>query len=306
VVDSTKGSVSRRLERDARAACGAVPVAFLYYDEHQARVSESIRLPYVFSWLSWSIGLGSCKTRDALLHDYDALILDDALIDRYETFKDSGAFIQGIAWYKENGFVEADRLATTFEAFLDVERLRRFDPIDLFNQVGRVGRRSCDFDTLLELQAKRLEPRDRAIVPMGQTSLMHPSQMIHQYTMSRRHPARADNCYSLPMIPFFDWLSGDEGALDRATEALLARQGRRVRLFGDEVEVNFALLQKSHIDWEIKQMVQVCVARRVVPAKGLVAYGQALYGLLDVGADAIFSGDLTPLQVDWIKQAGWR
>ena len=40
--------------------------------------------------------------------------------DRYREFVESGVFVQGIRWYQNNGIRPEDRLATTFEAFIDV------------------------------------------------------------------------------------------------------------------------------------------------------------------------------------------
>jgi hypothetical protein len=152
VVDSVKGCLPPGLEDAARKLCTRFEVKFLYYDEAQARLTERLRLPYVFSWLSWSIALSHCRTRTALLHDYDALVLDESLARRYRSFAASGAAMQGIAWYSLNGVVPADHLATTFEAFLDVPWVRGFPPLAMFNQVGLREGRSRDYDTLLELQ----------------------------------------------------------------------------------------------------------------------------------------------------------
>jgi hypothetical protein len=304
VVDSVHGSIDPALEERARRVCEPVSVRFLYYSEKQARESERLRLPYVFSWLSWSIGIAHCETRHAILHDYDALILDDSLSERYSAFVDMSAFIQGISWYKVNGIVEEDRLATTFEAFLDVTRLRSFEPLRMFNQLGLIGGRSCDFDTLLELQCKEIPVSQRTVREMKQESLVHPSQMIHQYTMARRNPGKPDNCYSLPMIPFFDWLSGDGSALDEAAAAVSAGESRLVRLFGDSVEVNFALLERAQVDWLLKQMVQVCIARGESPFSSLSDYGDALYTLIGAGQDWLSKADFTEPQVNWLKRAG--
>ena len=91
----------------------------------------------------------------------------------------------------DNGVKEDDRLATTFEAFADAAWLRSQRPIDLFNKVRAVNGRSIDFDITLESQHRLLKPEERTILPMRQDQLVHPSQMIHQYTMFRHSPGKA-------------------------------------------------------------------------------------------------------------------
>src|SRR5688500_18814801 len=120
VVDSTRGCLPKGLEDAARQVASNVRLRFAYYTAEQAKLTEEIRLPYVFSWLSWSIAVSMCQTQHALLQDYDALILNDNLARRYDKFADGGAVIQGIRWYVGNGIEEGDHLATTFETFFDV------------------------------------------------------------------------------------------------------------------------------------------------------------------------------------------
>ena len=304
VVDAAKGAIDSELERRSVELCDPLPIRFLYYSPKLAAVSEDLKLPYVFAWLSWSIGIAHSQTRHVLLHDYDALVLDRSLERRYQEFTSKSAFIQGIAWYKGNGIKQSDALATTFEAFVDAAQLiESTDPIDAFHQIGRIHDRTCDFDILLKIQHERVAPSKRLRSPMGPDALVHPAQMIHQYTMARKQPGQANHCYSLPMIPFFGWLSGQRNSLARAREAFDASTGRRVHLFGDLAAVNFAWLDRAHVDWLIKQMVQVCVALGEPPSVDLFAYSEALHRSIEGREGAIWGGDFTPPQKDWLEQA---
>lgn len=303
VVDSTRGCLPDGLEEKAHATVGAIPLRFLYYSDEQARKAEAAGLPYVYAWLSWSIGMTASKTRHILLQDYDALILDDVLAHRYRKFAESGAVIQGIKWYEGNGVLESDRLATTFETFLDLDWLRPFPMIELFNKVGYEGKRSRDYDILLEIQHRYTPLERRSIEPMPDESIVHPSQMIHQYTMFRKFPGKVLPCASLLMIPFFEWMSGKREALSLATRRIEERQGTTSNFFGDDVLVNFASLQTGSVDWNLKQMVRVCLNRGVEPFADLARYGDAIYEMSGVAPEAAWVGDFTPVQRTWADAA---
>jgi hypothetical protein len=301
VVDGAEGCIPKELEARARAlATGEISIDVYYYSEAQAKQSEELRLPYVFSWLSWSIALSHCRTKYALIQDYDALVFGDALAQRYDAFLASGAVIQGIKWYEGNGITAADELATTFEAFVDVTWLRERHPLAGFHKVGLRDGVSRDYDTLLHLQHVNT-PRDRrAAVPMPEESLVHPSQMIHQYTMFRRSPGAALPCSAMPMIPLFEHLSGDEEAIELAVQRLEQTEGKVVDLFGDGTLVNLTRLDVAQIDWALKQMVRAYLNQKVTPFAALYRYGELLYRKIGTPADKIWVGDFTEAQRAWV------
>ncbi len=302
-VDGRRGCLPAGLEERVRACLGDLPCEFHYYGPLQSRIAEALRLPYVYSWLSWSIALAHVRTETVLIHDYDALLLGSAMRQRYDTFRASRALVQGVRWYKSNGIRDEDRLATTFEAFVDTRWLRRFAPIRMFNQIGRLGGRSVDFDTLLELQARDAPREARTVCPMAEDELTHPSQMIHQYTMFRRHPAADLPCYSMPMIPFFSWLGGRSEALANAAACLRTEARTDVRLFADDVRVNLGQLRAEHVDWQLKQMLQACLSLRVAPTPALREYGDALYAAIDVGEPERWKHHFLPEQRAWVEAA---
>ena len=267
---------------------------------------KRLKMPFVYAWLSWCIALKHTRTSHVLIHDYDALILSMALAERYQQFTASQAKVQGIAWYKGNGIRVDDRLATTFEAFMDAVWLRSSRPVEIFNKLRKVGGRSVDYDTTLDLQYRLLTPEQRTIVPMGPDDLVHPSQMIYQYTMFRRSPAAALPCFAMPTIPFFAYLSGDTGAVDSASRALGFGRRDDVDLLGDGTRINLSMLNVAQVDWALKQIVQSCLALSVAPDQKIHRYGEALYRVIQTPANEIWRGDFTDRQRMWISASADR
>jgi hypothetical protein len=306
VVDTTRPNFPIQIEHDVRSRFHDIEADFHYYSEQQSATAESAKLPYVYSWLSWCIALQNVRTAHVLFHDYDALILDRTLRQRYELFSRSVAKVQGIGWYEGNGIETEDHLATTFEAFMDARWLRSFRPIDLFNKMRLIEGRSIDFDTTLDLQHRTLRREERAAVPMQMSELVHPSQMIHQYTMFQRSPGARLPCFSIPMIPFYRYLAGRPEALEYAVQAVANGERENLDLLGDGSRFNFSQLTIANVDWILKQIVQACVALCIPSDCRIYAYGRALYSIINTASEQVWKGDFTEQQRTWIRVSAKR
>ena len=134
--------------------------------------------------------------------------------------------------------------------------------------------------------------------------MVHPSQMIHQYTMFRRSPGAALPCSSIPMIPFFSYLSGRSANIERATQMLQHTRRENMDLLGDGTRINFSKLDTTQTDWVLKNIVQACIALSIAPDERIYAYGEALYRIVGAPANDIWRGDFTDKQRAWISAAG--
>ena len=291
---------------DARALmadCGDVEIEVVHYSDKQSAVAEHLKLPFVYAWMSWCLALARVRTRDVLIHDYDALVFGSTLRSRYDEFARSGAMMQGVSWYGVNGLTAEDRLATTFEAFVNVPWLRGLEPIALFNKIGMKAGRSIDYDTTLYIQDRLLSAKERTCMPMAQAELVHPSQMIHQYTMFRKMPGAPLPSFSMPMLPLFASLAGDDGALAAAAGSLRNAPRDAVDLAGDGTRMNLQFLGRPEVDWTLKQMVQAMLALGAAPSRQLLDYGDALYAHVGVPLADHWKGDFTDDQRDWIRRS---
>ena len=140
-------------------------------------------------------------------------------------------------------------------------------------------------------------------MPMSPDEIVHPTQIIHQYTMFRRSPAAALPCFSIPMIPFFCYLSGSTQAIDHAIRTLELGKREDVDLLGDGTGINLSTLDAAQVDWSLKQIVQACVALALPPDNRIYLYGQALYNIVGAPADLVWLGDFTQRQRVWIDAA---
>jgi hypothetical protein len=301
-VDDIKGTLPEGFEIEIKNKYSNLNINFNYYTKKQKQFAEKMCLPYIYSWLSWCICIDNTKTKNVLIHDYDALVFGSSLEKRYRKYEDNKSIFQGISYYRTNGFDEKDMLATTFEAFVDVEWALSLPPVNIFNKVGRINGKTVDFDSFLYAQYQYPDKKRMTIDPMNGYELVHPSQMIHQYTMFRKDPGAKLPCYSIVMIPFFNYIGGNADALVFAKEALLKSKNAAVDLLGDGSRFNLSLLETKPIDLMLKNMVQACLLLKELPSKDLIEYGIALYEKVGASADEIWRGDFSEEQRRWIDK----
>jgi hypothetical protein len=270
-VDCPDSLEMRMIEEDSQKRFPSLKIEFVFYSNDQFKLANRLSLPYIFSWLSWSIAISKVQTKTLFIQDYDALNLKPCLEARYKAFLQDGSKFQGISWYEANGISKRDRLATTFQAFIETEWVRSFDPLLGFNRVGKIEDRTVDFDTFLFAQYHFSSTEDRVVVSVLSTELMHPSQMVHQYTMFRRFPRRAQPCFSIIHIPFFEYWGGNTQAFQNAAQRLRRGTRRASRL----------LLDAAQINWALEQMITVFRSKGLFLPDDLFEYGDCLYDLVE-------------------------
>lgn len=303
-VDTPKGSLPQGLEEEMISKYSHLKITFLYYTPYQAEFAAKVNHPHLYSWLSWSICLNQVRTQTVLIQDYDALVLSKDVLQRcYQTFVSSGAKIQGISWCQVGGLTKEDRLATTFEAFVDVQWLRSFPLIMGYNRVGTHKNRWVDYDIYLDIQANYTPEEHRTLVPMSTEELVHPSQMISQYMRLRYTPEKALPCSAVIMIPFFHFLSGQKKAFKIAIQAIEQSNSTKIDLLGKGIPMNFSVLDTKAVDFILKLMLRALIKLNIPPFKEVVDYGTALYKICKTPQEKIWKGDFTEEQRGWIADA---
>lgn len=250
VFDCPAGQVPTDLADNFRRAHPGVDVAVLGYSPVQTRVARAFDWGWVYAWMSWSIGLAHAQTRHAMLHDFDALLLNaGAVEDRYAAALERQAEYVGVRHYFGNGIAPSDGLVTTFQLMLDVAHVReRHRPIDLFNHVGQFNGRWVEFDTFLYAQSRG---GTKSVLDIPESDMVHPSQMICQYTDFMVRPWRLPDRNNLLMFPYYAFVGGDAGPIISVTRGL-GSGSPSVELFGKQADVS--RLPPEHFTWLADQV----------------------------------------------------
>jgi hypothetical protein len=301
VVDNAGGNASRLFEQKILKDFEDLNIRFIHYTYFQSLIADLLKLPYIYSWLSWVMAINVCQTKSFFIHDYDALILGDFLKDRYRMFITGKKIIQGIYYYRTNGIIPEDKLVCTFEAFVDTQWVKSYSPVSMFNKLGFINGRSVDFDTLLYMQQHGTSAFQREIIPMSEEELLHPAQMIHQYTVFQKYPKRPWNCAALVMIPFF--LSLQEPTIFEKTVRRIQLSGDKViDLLGDGCLMNFLTLRFQHLDKMLRLMVQGYIKFNIKPSIDFYSYGTAFYDLVGLPESERWKMYETKEQKQWVEE----
>jgi hypothetical protein len=254
VVDRPRDQLVEDVEPVMRERFPSLPLEFLYYGKRQRTVCRLIAWPWVQSWLSWSIGIGQVRTKYALLHDFDAMLLrPDILEERYRSIRQRNHQYVGVRFYGGNGVAHDDGLAATFELVFDAQYVRNtFKPLDLFNHVTRFRGRRVDFDTFLHAQSLA---GTASTLPIPEEDMVHPSQLICQFEDFRGGRREIPPSNNLLLVPYFLY-AGDEPQLLRDLTVELERdQGRAIQFFGRPLDIS--TLDPDHLRWIAKQALRL-------------------------------------------------
>lgn len=259
-MDAPASPQLRKLERELAERL-PVPTRVLYRSSAQAMALRAINWGWVGCWLNYVEGLAACRTRWALLHDMDAMLIDKHfLARRFARISSDGGNGQAAAkylavrWYEGNGIVPQDRVGYVVNMALDVASLRqRHRPIDAFNRVGTLGDRRVEWDTLLWPQQL-----DRAteVMPVEDGHWVHPSQVASQHMYLRRYGHyRPDRPCNLPWVPYLLDLGGQPDVLEAHRRALAESPSGRVPFLGGTID--FSGHTREQTQWTAKQMFRV-------------------------------------------------
>lgn len=251
VTDRPKSELPVPIERLATDGFPQLPLRFIYYNRLERRVFSTIGWAWTYCWKSWCMAIAQARTKFAIIHDMDAMLLRaDIFEERYRIIKEGQHQYVGVGTYEGNGILTDDFLVLTWEMIFDVQYVREhFKPLDLFNQICAIDGRTMDMDCFLWAQSRG---GSRRVATVSEHDMVHPSQVITQYTYLLNQRRYIPPLYNnLPIIPYFYLLAGQTEPMRQFKEDLDANSATGARLFGHHVDLS--RITRGHVDWLEKQ-----------------------------------------------------
>lgn len=254
VTDRPKHELSVPIEELARAAFPQLPLQFLYYNRLERRIFSAIGWAWTYCWKSWCLAIAQTRTKYAIIHDMDAMLLRrDIFEERYRIISEGTHQYVGVGTYQGNGITHDDQLVLTWEMIFDVEYMRqRFKPLDLFSHVCKLNGRTMDMDCFLWAQSRG---GSRRVAAVSANDMVHPSQVITQYTYLLNKagyiPPASNN---LPIIPYFYLLAGRPELMKEFVQGL-DNNSTGARLLGRHVDMS--RITPVHVDWLEEQVCRL-------------------------------------------------
>ncbi|WP_145075114.1 hypothetical protein [Poriferisphaera corsica] len=229
VVDTPHHLLKTTLPQQLTAQYPQFKLRFHYYSPEQYLTLKKLNWSKCYSFLSWALGLSLVESRYALLHDYDAFILDPNFLEsRYANITRTNAKFLGLQTYSHSQITPQDNLAATWEMIFDAQHVRNnHKPLDIFNRLTYFHHRAVNLDTFHYIQHRS---RSIHVIPAKNfsTTLMHATQMICQCThLHQQTPYLAPQNTTLLLAPYLLYAAGDPTQLENITQQLSANHPPR-------------------------------------------------------------------------------
>ncbi|MDJ0615314.1 MAG: hypothetical protein QNJ63_00990 [Calothrix sp. MO_192.B10] len=228
-VDTTEAQLQKKYGADGIARTlenyANLQPRLLYYNRWQQNVCGVLRWNWIDCWLTWVIGLSATKTRFALLHDFDAVVIDPEFCQKhFNLIAETDSAFVGVQIDKAFDSYQGAKIFRTIELMLDASLVRsQFAPVDLFNRPRMLGKARILCDILRDIQL-RVPQQKRLFHKLKEDQIVHPSQVVSQWHQLRKAAGRFTPIGYCPLlvVPYFRHIKGDSTSLIRLTENLQA------------------------------------------------------------------------------------
>ncbi len=220
-----------------RNGYGDLPLAFQFHPPRAGALVARVNRSKFYASLNWVTGLAECRTRYAVLHDFDLYPLDGDYFEKiHRAMRDGELRFSGAEYTHFDGLTDDDGLIGTWSLGIDAAWIREnFRPIECFHEVMPVNDRRVDLDAFSAIQAST--PR-RALAPdVGPGSYVHVRNLVSTYLLfSDGRQARI--AWRLHHLWYLESLAAPARDLDVVSEAMDASDGPTIEVDGHVVDLS--------------------------------------------------------------------
>jgi len=227
VFDRTKKRGARKFIEEVIGTFPSLPLDFRFHPALAGAIVRAADQSKFYASLNWVTGLAACKTRYAVLHDFDLYPLQADFFQRIvNSMQDQGLRFSGAQFTHFDGLTDDDGLIGTWELGIDVSWLRRtYSPAQCFHKVALVNGRRVDLDAFSFIQY--LTPQRALAVGIHGDSFVHVTNLCSTYLrVSRGDPVKP--AWRLHMLWYLESLSGQNGKLEAITKAMQRARDRTI------------------------------------------------------------------------------
>ena len=132
-----------------------LPLKFHFHPEWAGKIVNKVKQSKFYASLNWVTGIKYCRTKYAILHDFDLYpVNDDYFESNYRALKKNKWKFSGHEYTFFDGLTDNDGLIGTWSLGIDVEWLRaNYSPVDCFHIFKKVNRRLIDLDAFTYIES---------------------------------------------------------------------------------------------------------------------------------------------------------
>jgi len=228
---------AQQLIEDCRASFPKLPLRFSFYPTAAGRIIERVNVSTFYNSMNTTLALGECRTRYAILHDFDLYpLVPDYFRAVVEAMRERDLRFCGLEYTFFEHLTEEDRLLGTWCLGIDVPWLRQTQqPIDCFHRVARVNGRLVSLDPFSWVQM-RTARRD-LVRSLDGSACCHVNNLCSTYLrFVNRQWARI--VWRLHYVWYLEKLAGDGRHFELALQTMEEAQGPVLDIDSYDVDFN--------------------------------------------------------------------
>ena len=229
------GGEAEALMSRLREAFPQLSLTFEFHDAVAGRLIGWINQSKFYASMNWVQGLRACRTRYAILHDFDLY----PLVPHYFTaivdaMRQQPLRFSGLEYTHFDGLRDGHRLIGTWALGIDVDWLRRhWRPIDCFHAVTRIDGRRFDVDAFSYIQSRTAERRVTA--SLSPADAAHVKNLCSTYLRFTKGESPPIN-WRLHYLWYLEELAGVPQRLTQLTRQMQAAAEARLTVDGQELD----------------------------------------------------------------------
>lgn len=219
VFDRRKRPGMDELEASVRKEFPHIPFEFSHYPGMAGRVIEKVNVSTFYNSMNTVIALGACRTKYAILHDFDLFPIDPRYFaEVHRTLAERKLRFAGIEATPFDGLSEDEKIVGTWCLGIDVEWLRaNWRPIDCFHRVAEFNGRKLNLDPYSWIQTKT--PERDLVTTLDRTAFCHVQNLCSTY-LRFITGRKASIVWRLHYVWYLETLTGNTANFDAALAAM--------------------------------------------------------------------------------------
>jgi len=218
-----------------------LPMTFRFHPPISGHLTGLIDQSKFYASMNWTLGLGECETRYAVLHDFDLY----PLVPHYfsamvAVMRGRGLRFTGVEWTHFDGLDSSHALIGTWALGIDAAWLRKnYRPIDCFHAVENISGQRFDLDAFTFIQSTT--PARALAGLVTSEDMAHVRNLVSTYLRFSKGE-HFDVVWRLHQMWYMESICGREERLRDLVESM--DNATSSRLHVDETVAEFA---KTHV-----------------------------------------------------------
>lgn len=198
---------------------------------------ELINQSKFYASMNWTLGLGQCETRYAVMHDFDLYpLVPHYFTSMIEAMRERALRFTGVEYTHFDGLESLHALIGTWALGIDVAWLRQnYRPIDCFHAVERISGRRFDLDAFTFIQSKT--PQRGLVGVVTSDDMAHVRNLVSTYLRFSKGQ-RFDLVWRLHQMWYLEALCGRDDRLGQLIHIMDEATSSRLRV--DDSVAEFA------------------------------------------------------------------